>query len=304
MSDDKKLDPPQDGAVMPPTLSRESLHKLMVRRNEHQERHVKDYVERQAGEKVLHAEKVATERINGDDHEVWDVHTDKQRWWVVIPPTSLYPQDAIPSLDFVLSFHVGFIARMASRSSGYEKGTDAERELVIVTSRRIEQARQALKAADEVEEFQAVGMRCRECLLTFVRELVATIDLPVSNDPPKAADFPAWTDLIANTIAPGPSFEYVRGYLKATGERAWRLVNWLTHASNATKNDAELAWDATSHVTLNYTRVALEMKAQAPEQCNRCKSHQIVVAWRPDFGEAGLYMARCEGCGAEWSPDE
>jgi hypothetical protein len=34
-------------------------------------------------EKVLHAEKVAHERAMGRDHDVWDVHTDKDRWWVV-----------------------------------------------------------------------------------------------------------------------------------------------------------------------------------------------------------------------------
>jgi len=42
------------------------------------------------------------------------------------------------------------------------------------------------------------------------------------------------------------SAEPIRGYLKATVERAWKLLNWLTHAANATGNDAEIALSATS----------------------------------------------------------
>jgi hypothetical protein len=66
-------------------------------------------------EKVLHLEKVASERIFDRQHDVWDVHTDKERWWVVTQPTNLYSQTLMPSLDYTLSFHIGLMARMAAR---------------------------------------------------------------------------------------------------------------------------------------------------------------------------------------------
>ncbi len=47
----------------------------------------------------------------GRDHDVWDVHTDKDRWWVVTNPTNLYSQTLMPSLDYTLSFDVGLMAR-------------------------------------------------------------------------------------------------------------------------------------------------------------------------------------------------
>jgi len=106
-------------------------------------------------------------------------------------------------------------------------------------------------------------MRCRECLLALVRELTEGSDLAEGDDLPKAADFVAWIDRIADALAPGGSAEYVRGYLKATAERAWRLVNWLTHASNATRNDADLALTATSHVINNYASSVLKRKVAA-----------------------------------------
>jgi hypothetical protein len=193
--------------------------------SERQAQEIKDYVEWRAhGEKkVLHVEKVASERIFGREHDVWDVHTDKERWWLVTGPTNLYSQSLMPSLDYTLSFHVGLMARVAARRE--PEGSEAEQEFLLVTNRKMVQASEAFDKADEAEEFQAVGMRCRECLLALVRELTTGSDMAVGEDVPKAGDFPEWNVRIANAVAPGGSEEYVRGYLKTTAERAWRHVN-------------------------------------------------------------------------------
>src|SRR5262249_54039253 len=100
-------------------------------------------------------------------------------------------------------------------------------------------------------------------------------------DLPKAGDFPAWNDCIANDIALGPSAEHARAYRNGTGDRAWRLVNWLTHATNATRSDAELGVSATSHVISNYALTVLKKRIGAPERCGRCNSHKITLDWRP-----------------------
>jgi hypothetical protein len=127
--------------------------------------------------------------------------------------------------------------------------------------------------------------------------------LAEGEDLPKAGDFPAWNERIANAIAPGEPMEYVRGYLKTTSERGWRLVNWLTHANNATRHDAELSLSATLHVVNNYASVVLKRRTGAPERCGRCKSYRITVDWHPELGETGLYVSRCEACGAVKMPD-
>src|SRR5258708_4756329 len=55
-------------------------------------RAVSDYVETQArGDKVLHAEKVKSEHILGSDHDCWDVHTGKDRYWVITSPSISIP---------------------------------------------------------------------------------------------------------------------------------------------------------------------------------------------------------------------
>ena len=173
----------------------------------------------------------------------------------------------------------GFRARVAARRE--PKGSEAEQEFLLVTNRKMVQASEAFDQADEAEEFQAVGMRCRECLLALVLELTSASDLAKGDNLPKVGDFPGWNERIANAVAPGNSAEHIRAYLKNTAERAWRLVNWLTHATNATRNDAELALSATTHVINNYAVSVLRRRIQAPERCGRCRSYRT-IDWRPE----------------------
>ena len=293
---------PASECLIPPALPKPELHKLLFKQSDKEAQEIKEYIEWQSRgeEKVLHAEKVASERVFSRDYDVWDVHTDKERWWVITSPTNLYSQTLMPSLDYTLSFHIGLMARVAAQRG--PEGSEAEQEFLVVTNRKMVQASEAFDQADEAEEFQAVGMRCRECLLALVRELTQGSDMSEGADLPKIADFVAWNERIANAISPGASAEHIRGYLKNTAERAWRLVSWLTHASNATRDDAELALSATSHVLNNYASSVLKRKAAAPERCGRCKSYRISVEWRPELGETGLYVPRCEACGAEKLP--
>lgn len=291
-----------DECVIPPALPKTELRKLLFRQSDVEAQRIREYIEWQTHgeEAVLHVEKLASERVFARDYDVWDVHTDKERWWVITNPTNLYSQALMPSLDYTLSFHIGLMARVAARRE--PEGTEAEQEFLLVTTRKMVQASEAFDKADESEEFQAVGMRCRECLLALIRELTTDGDIVSGPELPKAGDFPAWNDRIANDIAPGSSAEHVRAYLKGTGDRAWRLVNWLTHATNSTRSDAELAVSATSHVINNYALAVLKKRINAPERCGRCNSYKITLDWRPDLGKTGLYISRCESCGAEKRP--
>jgi hypothetical protein len=138
-----------DSCTIPPALPKGELHKLMFRQSEQEAEEITSYVEwqsRKDGEKVLHAEKVAQERVMGRQHDVWDVHTDKSRWWVITGPTNLYSQELMPSLDYTLSFHIGLMARVAARHE--PPVPEADKSLLLVTSRKLEQLSEALEEAD------------------------------------------------------------------------------------------------------------------------------------------------------------
>jgi len=128
------------------------------------------YVEWQArGEKVQHTEKIKTEHLLGRDYECWDVHTQRDRYWVITSPTNLYSQKLFPSLDYTLSFHIGVMIRVEAGQKGAPDAAQGAR--FVAVWRRWEEASNALDAAEEAEEFQAVGMRCRECLIQLVRSV-------------------------------------------------------------------------------------------------------------------------------------
>jgi len=82
-------------------------------------RAISDYVETQArDEKVQHTERIMSEHVVGNDYDCWDVHTNKDRYWVITNPTNLYSQHYFPSLDYTLSFHIGVMLRVMALQRG------------------------------------------------------------------------------------------------------------------------------------------------------------------------------------------
>ena len=86
---------------------------IMLRTSKRERENVISYVEDQAAdETVTLAQKVYSERVHTVKHDIWDVHTDKDRWWVITNPTNLYSQAQFPNMDLALTFHIGLCIRM------------------------------------------------------------------------------------------------------------------------------------------------------------------------------------------------
>lgn len=265
---------------------------------EHERQDIIGYMEAEApDENVEHAEKINEERVGGTEYAVWDVHTDKARWWVVEPGTNLYSQNRFKSMDEVLSFHIGLIARVLARQA--LKAPDRPEPRLERTRRQWEQAAEAQEAADEAEEFQAVGARCRETLLSFVHAIGSEDILPEDVASPPASDFIHWSERIADAAAPGPSNAELRGYLKAVARAAWKYVAWLTHAKNAVRDDGEIAVDAVAHFLQLYEEAIERRERGGPERCPNCSSYRVVGHEQFDWEEQTVTRMRlCEAC--EW----
>lgn len=282
--------------TIPPVMPASALPNLLFKRDQHAERTIRDYVEWQASdETVKHAERVTTEFVLGRRLDAWDVYTDKSRWWVITSPTNLYSQDLFPSLDYTLSFHVGVTARMMSEPDAGVP--EAEQALMASAWRRWEQAQEVLEAAEEAEDFQSVGMRCRECFVAMAKEVASPAMVPAGQIAPKGSDFIGWCELISNYVAHGSSAENVRGYLKSTSRSAWQLVSWLTHASNATSADAILAVEVTQHVLGIFGTALFRHVRGVPDRCPFCGSYKIGL-WAPDADSEAV--PACQSCGATY----
>ena len=76
--------------------------------------------------------------------------------------------------------------------------------------------------------------------------------------------------------------------MKHIAIETWEYVNWLTHAKNAVRMDAEIGLKMVEHLlgTLTAARLRLE---QIPGRCSSCGSYRVIAG-------------RCSHCG-EVDPD-
>jgi hypothetical protein len=261
---------------------------------EHEERYIRDYVNSQSPEndQAGLVQKVGSRRILGRVHEIYDVHCTSTRWWVITNPTNLYLQTDFPEAQQALMFHIGLGVMMAERS---RSELDAEEEEHISTSwRRYRQAVLAMNEAAEAEDYQAVGIKCRDTLLALAKSQVDAEWLGEVTDPPKAADFKSWANIFAEHLAEGR----MRAYVKGLVDKTWDLTVWLQHCSSATEYDADIVLDATAHLLGAFGKLIRRHESGEPERCPRCDSYKLDDDIQQDDSRKGFFeSAVCGACG-------
>jgi hypothetical protein len=272
---------------------------MAIESPEHQKRNIEQYFLGQSPPEteISHLEKISSRSIMGRRHEIWDVHSSDGRWWVITEMTNLYSQERFPSADECLTFHVGLMIRLMDRERS--EGTENP-EVLPEAWRRHTRAVEACDEADEAEDFQTVGVRCREALLAVVRETADDSMVPSEQDRPKAADFKHWSELLANHYAAGASNARLRSYIKATSKEAWEYTNWLTHARNVGRWDAEIALDMTSHVLNLFSSARMRFEAGLPDRCPVCGSYRLAPIY--DWDLLPHWYTLCEAC--DWRSEQ
>ncbi|UEP47394.1 hypothetical protein LMA00_12135 [Burkholderia ambifaria] len=296
MIDNAEKDMPGADCTLPSDhpLPADQLGRYSPERDYYAEKDIADYVEGQArDETVQNVERIKTEYVMGQPYEMWDVTTDADRWWVVTNPTNLYSQRHFPSLDYTLSFHVGLMMRVASRN---ERAGEPEPTPFDEVFRRQNQATDLLERAVEAVDLQAVGMQLRECLISLIAAARRRIEVAVDGERPKDADVVGWNRLLTGQLCPGEKNDELRNYLRAVTEKAWPLVNWLTHHRNASKTAAIIAVDAVDGIVRHYARLLSRERTDRVDQCPRCKSRNVRTFFDIEIGPNGEYFEACGEC--------
>jgi hypothetical protein len=264
----------------------------------HKEYDIRRYVEIEApGETVERVQFMRDERVLGERYECWDVQTDKERYWVITNLTDLYLQRDHPNLDETFSLHLGLNQRISSRHQPL--GSEEEMDRLSVAWRKWEQAAQALDEADEAEEFQAVGMRCRESLLAAAREMAKATVVPEGIERPKTGDFVKWSEMLADQSVPGASIASIRSHIKTLARSTWELVSWVTHDQGATRYRADFAIHSCAYLLAEISRLIVRQERDIPDRCPTCGSYRVRSAYRPDLNPEHPYLEVCESCGWE-----
>src|SRR6266436_2251120 len=255
-----------------------------------------------ADEKVKVAQKVHTERLGSIIHDVWDVHTNKARWWVITNPANLYSQKQFPDLDLALTFHVGLCLR--TPRPGHDKLDGLWAEPFMACARGLDDARRACAKAHEVEDCQAVGVRAREILVTLVHAAQSVLALEVQGPHPKRSDVRAWAEALGNLLFPGEGHKERRALAKGAVEHAWSFTNWLAHARGARVDDADQAIEVTALAVGIFTTAVIRRVRGVPERCPECGSQKLSPARASDPEHPGSTYERaaCGRCAWRGTP--
>jgi hypothetical protein len=279
------------------SIPAEELDRYRIDSDPHSERGIANYVEGQArDETVQHTEKIKEEIVLGDTYEIWDVITDKDRFWVITNPTNLYTQRHFPSLDYTLTFHIGLMTRLRSGSGRVTASDPSPFDEVF---RRHDQAEQRHDRAVEAEDYQAVGMLLRESLISLITALRLATEVPTNLELPQDANFTAWSDLLMNLLCAGGRNKELRQHLKNTAKETWQLVNWLTHGRSANHTASSIAIYSCRTITGNFIQIIEREKTDRVDSCPVCKSRNLRTHYDVSIGPDGDYYMSCGIC--DWT---
>lgn len=248
---------------------------MSSRMSAQEEREVRDYVHSQVRKSgdgtVTLVQRVGQRRVIGTSYDLYDVHVDdNERYWVIVGgATNYYAQADFRDMDMALTYHIGLTAVLREKFN--TDPSEEQTEHVSRPWRLFSRAREAMAEAVEIEDFQTVGVRCRESLIVLAHEHREADWVKLPSELPKKSDFKGWLDIYARSLAASTP----RDYLVALSKIAWDLANWLTHTTRANQWDAQLTLDATAHLLNTFTLARIRAEAEDEDQCGRCRSRQL-----------------------------
>ncbi|OWV72500.1 gamma-glutamylcyclotransferase [Rhizobium sp. R339] len=258
---------------------------------------IREYFEWQAPDlEVTFMQKVYLEAVLNARHDVWDIHTDKDRWWVITGGTNLYSQEQFPNMDLALTFHIGLMLRIPRTE---EQQEDDIRILPFgPVFEKMEEASTAITQAHRLPDYQAVGVRCREALLELIG-VAQDAAMWKTEAPPQRANFRAWIEIICNDLLPSDTNKERRGVIKGALESAWTFSNWLTHSKSATWIDADMASSLMQHAIGMATSLIVRELRGVPEECPKCRSPHLEPQQGENTAAPGVLWERphCADCG-------
>ena len=145
-------------------------------------------------------------------------------------------------------------------------------------------------------------MQLRECLISLVGAARRRVELNENDERPKDADVVGWNTVLMGKLCPGEKNDRLRSYMKALVEKAWPLVNWITHHRNANKTAVLVALDGVDAIVKHYVRLLSRERADRTDQCPRCASRNVRTFFDIAIAPDGAYFEACGECGWDRHP--
>lgn len=163
--------------------------------------------------------------------------------------------------------------------------TPSKQDAWLHVQRPIARAREVLDEAQGVEDFQTIGILCRESLISLAQAVyVPERHPPIDETTPSKTDAKRMLEAYISAEMPGETNRYVR----AVATSALNLAVDLQHSRNANQTTAALAIEQTSSVVTIISIAANQSKSRATvaQLCNRW------VDGKPKLTLSSRYMLR------------
>ena len=250
---------------------------------------VKKYVEGQSRGKcnVLSAKPEQHFNDLGVDVCVWNVKTDADGdWWVVegdSVPMNLYPQSAYYfGTDEVYSFHMGLMQRMSAAQDEYHpedfvNGVTLGAEIAPQLFRKLKSVAALIDAAKEIEDFQAIGVQCRETLIELGNHIYKPV-MAGDEEQPQASNFKRKAELFVQFYLKGSENSDYRSIIKKLTEATWDYANKITHSRSATYYEASICVTLCISLVGAYENILQKVfDPLAQYYCSVCKSKKLSI---------------------------
>jgi len=240
----------------------------------------------------------------GVEVNVWNVKTKTEAFWVVegeTVPMNLYTQNGhYFAADEAYSFHMGITQRLTQRHQNEFKHIIDEVPLDIdqvkSISRKLRMASEKLSINLEPEEFQSIGLICRESLVDLSKEFCERNPEIIKEKDLKSSDFKGIANEFINFYIPGKNNSDLRNYSRKMVESAWSYNSIVVHSQNKTYPDVKIAVLFTSAVVSLFENLFLKYIGFDDEiRCSECGSKQLEF-FDNDNGDLVL---QCQSCRIE-----
>lgn len=259
--------------------------------------------------KVVSAKPEHTFTDLGDNVTVWNVKTDCDgAWWVVegeYTPMNLYPQGAYYfSADEVYSFHIGLMERVKSShnqytASEYVDAATLGAEIAPVIFRKLKNIATQIDHAAEVEDFQAIGVQCREILIELGNTIYSP-EMAGDEEQPQASNFKKKAELFMKYSLQGSDNSDYRSIVKKLTEATWDYACKITHSQSSTFYEASTCVALIMSLVSTYENIHQKNNdLLSTYQCANCKSKKLSVSLIEKDAEAVVTRLhlRCDECG-------
>lgn len=268
------------------------------------ETHIKKYLAKYDENEIISIKCEITFDDLGTEVNVWNVKTKSEAYWVIEgeeTPMNLYTQNAnYLSADEAYSYHMGITQRL---NMDYQKDfkhiideIPLDIKQIKSINRKLNMAAEKLSFDLEPEEFQAIGLICRESLIELGKELSTRNPEVINGKDIKASDFKSIANEFINLYIPNECNSGLRNYSRKIVDIAWSYNSEIVHSPNKTYPDVKIALLFTSALVSLFENMFLKYMGFGNEiACKDCGSKNIELF----EGENETIIAVCKSCNSE-----